>query len=97
MKGDLRREIHYVRVIQGAEIGSDHHLVLMKVNIGGRSKTMRREISWQQRSERLRTKAGKMRFWAKLGHLMYKTKHLMITGEEERAWGEFKGCIIGDG
>ena len=35
-------------------------------------------------------KAGKVKFWARQGHLMYKAKHL--TGEDvERAWDEFKG------
>ena len=35
-------------------------------------------------------KAGKVRFWARLGHLIYKAKHL--TGEDvEREWGEVKG------
>ena len=79
-----------MKVIRGAEIGSDHHLVLMKVIICGRSKMKRKERSCQLRSERLQTKEGKMRFRARLGHLMYNAKH--PTGEDiERAWGEFKG------
>ena len=49
----------------------------------------RRKQSRQLKSERLRVKAGKVRFRARLGHLIYKAKHL--TGEDvEREWGEFK-------
>ena len=83
-----------MKVIRGAEISSDHHLVLMKVIICGRSKMRRNERSCQLRSERLRTKEGKTRFRARLGHLMPNAKHL--TGDDvERAWGEFKGSVLG--
>ena len=81
-----------MRVIRGAEIGSDHHLVLMKVKIGGRHKMKRKESSCRLRSERLRTKEGKVRFLARLGHQMYKVKHLTAWENVERALGEFKGC-----
>ena len=94
MRGDLRKKAHDVKVIQGAEMGNDHHLVLMIVIICGRSKMKRKERSFQLRSEMLRTKEGKLRFRARLVHLMYKAKHL--TGEDvERAWGEFKGSVLG--
>ena len=53
VRGDLRKEVHDVKVIQGAEIGSDHHLVLMKVIICERSKMKRKERSCQLRSKRL--------------------------------------------
>ena len=94
VRGDLRKEVHDVKVIRGAEIGSDHHLVLMKVIICGRSKMKRKERGCQLRSERLGTKERKMRFQARQGHLMYNAKHL--TGKDiERAWAEFKGSVLG--
>ena len=84
VRGDLRREVHDVKGIRRAEIRSDHHLVLMKVMIGGRRKMKRRENSSWLRSERQRTKKGKVQFLARLGHQMYKAKH--ITGKNvERA------------
>ena len=70
MRGDLRKKAHDVKVIQGAEMGNDHHLVLMIVIICGRSKMKRKERSCQLRSKRPRTKEGKMRFQARLRHLM---------------------------
>ena len=93
VRGDLRREVHDVRVICGAEIRSDHHLVLMKGKISGRSKMKRRRSSCRLKIERLRRKEGKVRILDRLGQQMYKAKHL--TGENvERAWGEFKGCAM---
>ena len=82
-----------MRVIRRAEIGSDHHLVLMKVKIGGRRKMKRRESSCRLRSERVRTKEGKAWFLARLRHQMYKAK-LLIGENVERAWGEFTGCVM---
>ena len=52
VRGHLRKEVHDVRVIRAAEIGSDHHLMLMKVKIGGRRKMKRRESSCRLRSKR---------------------------------------------
>ena len=56
-----------MRVICEAEIGSDHHLVLMKVKISGRHKMKRRESSCQLRRKRPRRKEGKVRFRARHG------------------------------
>ena len=80
-------------MIRGAEIGSDHHLVLMKVNLLSRSKTKRKEVRWQLRSERLKTKEHKRRFQARLGHQIHKARHLSGV-DIKRAWREFKGCIM---
>ena len=73
-----------MRVIRRAEIRSDHHLVLMTVQIGGMRKMKRRESSCWLRSERLRTKEEKVQFMARLGHQMYKANHL-IGENVERA------------
>ena len=39
VRADMSKDVHDVRVIHGAEIGSDHHLVLMKMNVRGRDKS----------------------------------------------------------
>ena len=53
----------------------------------------RKGRSSQLRSEKLRTKKGEMRFWARLRHLMYRAKQ--ITGEDiESVWREFKGSVL---
>ena len=68
----------------------DHHLMLMKVKIGGRYKTRRKESSWQVRSKGLRMKEGKVRFWARLRHQMNKAG--ISLGKMLKEHGrEFKG------
>ena len=39
VRADRRQDVNDVRVIRGAEIGSDHHLVLMKMKVRGRKQT----------------------------------------------------------
>ena len=39
----MRKDVNDVRVIRGAEIGSDHHLVLMKMKVREGSKLRRQK------------------------------------------------------
>ena len=41
MKKETKTRVHDVKVVRGAEIGSDHHLVLMKLSM--RSKGERKD------------------------------------------------------
>ena len=52
----MRKDVNDMRVIRGAEIGSDHHLVLMKMKVRGREQTKKTEKKSRLRSERLQTK-----------------------------------------
>ena len=66
VRADLREDVNDVRVVFGAEIGSDHHLVLTKMKVRGRKQTEKTEKKGQLRIERLRTEEGKMKYCAKL-------------------------------
>ena len=43
VRADLRKDVNDVRVVHGAEIGSDHHLMLMKMKVRGRKQTKKTE------------------------------------------------------
>ena len=43
VRADMRKYVNDVRVIHGAEIGSDLHLVLMKMKVRGREQTKKTE------------------------------------------------------
>ena len=60
IRGDMKRNVNDVRVIRGAEIGSDHHLVLMKLKLCGRVQVRKVEKQSRLRSERLTTEEGKL-------------------------------------
>ena len=92
VRSDLRKDVNDVRVVRGAEIGSDHHLVLMKMKVRGRKQTKKTEKKSQLRSERLRTKEGKTKYCAKLSQKMREAK--CVNGDDvEAAWNEFKSDV----
>ena len=55
-----------VKVVRGAEIGSDHHLVLIKVRLHRRVHTRKVEEHSRLSTERLATKEGKMAYRIRL-------------------------------
>ena len=94
VRSDQRRYVHDVRVIRGAEIESDHYLVLAKVNIAKQVPKKTESRRSQLRSERLQTLEGRLKFRARL-----RAKWNMVKQIEEedvdRMWEEFKGGILG--
>ena len=59
--------VNDVKVIRGAEIGSDHHLVHMKLKLCGRVQVRKVEKQNRLRSERLTTEEGKLKYQIRLG------------------------------
>ena len=45
----LRPGVVDVRVVRGVELGSDHHLVLMKVRLKVKKQKKGREVEWKTR------------------------------------------------
>ena len=80
-------------MIRGAEIGSDHHLVLMKMKVRGREQNKKTEKKSRLRSERLRTKERKLKYGAALKLKLRVAK--CVNGDEvEAACSEFKRDVL---
>ena len=57
----MKRNVDNVKVVRGAEIGSDHHLVLMKVRLHRRVLTSKVEERSRLNTERIATRKLKWR------------------------------------
>ena len=77
-----------MRVIREAEIVSDHHLVLMKVNIGGK----RNKLAVKERMTENKGREGEVSGQTGAPNVQNKASH--DTGEEERVWEEFQGYVM---
>ena len=66
VRTEMKRNVNNVKVVRGAEIGSDHHLVLMKVRLHRRVLTRKVEERSRLNTERLATKEGKMAYQIRL-------------------------------
>ena len=62
VSNEMKRNLNNVKVVRGAEIGSDHHLVLMKVRLHRRVLTRKVEERIRLNTERLATNEGKMAY-----------------------------------
>ena len=75
VRKDLRPAVADVKVIRGAEAGSDHHLVLMKVNLrwSRREKVLRNEGNRPRlRLKKLMDWGVRVRFQTELGKFLRK-------------------------
>ena len=95
-KGD-RVRVNDVRVVRGAEIGSDHHLVLLKIskmNRGGRHRKV--EESVRIRTDRLKDRCIRLKFEKRLKQKMSIRGQRVSHREEssEEVWAEFKEGIL---
>ena len=90
---DMRRDINDVRGIRGAEVGSDHHLLLMKMKVRGRKQAKKEEKKSQLRSGRLQTKEGRLKYYIRLNNKMKEAK--CVNGDNvEAAWNVFKSAVL---
>ena len=96
MRRALRPGVTDVRVIRGAEVGSDHHLVLMKLRLKvQRPKRHTEAGKCRLKVHRLESREAKVKYQQELRRLQWQMKD-MYTGEDvERAWKEFRLAVIG--
>ena len=90
-----------MKVVRGAEIGSDHHLVLMKLNKKIKGEAQGRVDSGPKiRIERLRNRHEQLRYQWRIRQKMNRLGtnegyHGQVEGESvEKTRAEFKECIL---
>ena len=88
----LRPGVADVRVIRGAEVGSDHHLVLMKVRLKvQRQKSCRVAGKYKLRVHKLESREAKIKFQQELGKVNRQLREVDDAGDDvEKAWKEFR-------
>ena len=81
-----------MRVIRGAEVGSDHHLVLMKVRLKvQRQKSCRVAGKCKLRVHKLESREAKIKFQQELGKVNRQLREVDDAGDDvEKAWKEFR-------
>ena len=89
----MKRNVNNVKVVRGAEIGSDHHLVLMKVRLHRRVHARKVEECSRLSTERLATKEGKMTYRIRLRLKLNGAK--WVNGSDvEKSWQEFRSEVM---
>ena len=93
VRNEMKRNVNNVKVVRGAEIGSDHHLVLMKVRLYGRVYARKVEEHSRLSTERLATKEGKMVYQIRLRLKLNGAK--WVNGSDvEKSWEEFRSEVM---
>ena len=90
-----------MKVVRGAELGSDHHLILMKWNRMNKGETRDRvDTGVRIRIERLKDRHEQLRYQCRIRQKMNRRRksggdHGQVEEEGvEKAWAEFKECIL---
>ncbi len=92
----LRPGVTDVRVIRGAEVGSDHHLVLMKLRLKvQRPKRHTEAGKCRLKVHRLESREAKVKYQQELRRLQWQMKDMYRGEDVERAWKEFRLAVIG--
>ena len=83
-----------VKVVRGAEIGSDHYLVLMKMRKWRKAEEQRTSSRRTMvRTEKLKVSEVRLRFQGRL-QLKMKRSAEVNSGEVEKVWREFKESMM---
>ena len=93
MRNEMKRKVNNVNVVRGAKIGSDHHLVPMKVRLQRRVHAIKVEECSRLRTKRLATKEGKMAYRIRL-KLKLNGAKWVNRSDVEKSWEEFKSEVM---
>ena len=102
MRKQMKRNVNDVKVVRGAEIGSDHHLVLMEVRLHRRVHARKVEERSRLRTERLATKEGRIVYLISLRLKLNGAKWVNGSGKvvgrvQERGYGDSRRCVWAKG
>ena len=99
MSKEARKQVTDVKAVRGAEIGSDHYLVLMKINLKVKRMKRRRQEGYtrQIRIDNLKNDEVRRKYQAMIAELYKEAKARGGVSETdvERAWKELKEGIVG--
>ena len=90
--------VKVVKVVRGAEIGSDHYLVLLKMNRKRRVERHRRlEEDVRIRTDRMKDRGVRLKFEMRLKQRISNIGQIAVSHREEsieEVWAEFKEGIL---
>ena len=95
VRKDVKGQLKYVKVVRGAEIGSDHYLVLMviKLKLKVEKPIRSRAAGGSFRAEKLRNKEVRRQFQARLMS-RYNVAMQMVGKDIEVTWAELKEGML---
>ena len=95
VRKDMKGQLRDVKVVRGAEIGSDHYLVLMVIKLKVKvEKPIRSRVAGGSiRVKRLRNKEVRRQFQTRLMS-RYNVARQMVGKDIEAAWAELKEGIL---
>ena len=93
VRNEMKRNMNNVKVVRGAEIGSDHHLVLMKVRLHRRVHARKVEECSRLSTERFATKEDRMAYRIRL-RLKLNGAKWVNGGDVEKSWKEFRSEVM---
>ena len=91
----MKSQLRDVKVVRGAEVGSDHYLLLMiiKLKMDGKKPSKSRTGSCNTRVRKLRNKEVRCKFEARLRN-RYRVNRKPVEDDVEAAWMELKEGIL---
>ena len=95
VRGTMKSQLRDVKVVRGAEVGSDHYLLLMiiKLKMDGKKPSKSRTGSCNTRVRKLRNKEVRCKFEARLRN-RYRVNRKPVEDDVEAAWMELKEGIL---
>ena len=101
VRRETKARVHDVKVVRGAEIGSDHHMVLMKLSKKSKCKGEGRDrvnSRARVRTERLKHRHEQLKYQCRLRQKINSAvghKDQVEGNCVEKAWAEFKEGVLG--
>ena len=101
VRRETKARVHDVKAVRGAEIGSDHHMVLMKLSKKSKCKGEGRDRLSSRariRTERLKDGHEQVKYQCRLKQKMNSAvdrKDQVEGNNVEKAWAEFKEGVLG--
>jgi len=96
---EYRKQVVDVKAVRGAELGSDHYLVLLKIKlkVERRVRGMDRRLRQQIKINKLKEDEVRNKYQVMMGEMYEacKVKRYVADGDVEMAWKEMKEGIVG--